>query len=97
MRAVVRVIKARLVAANRIEMVDCAWCIEDNEKSKLAKMQVPTRLWQINNHGFHCSNHADQFHKFANLDQNMLFSCCDPEINAIDELTAMMGKMNLED
>ena len=38
----------------------------------------------LSNHGFHCKAHATAFHDFAQLDENMHSSCCEPEVLPTD-------------
>jgi hypothetical protein len=97
LQSVVERIKSRLAAADRLRFVKCPWCLESQSEIALAQVEALDRIRELANYGFHCVLHAETFHEFAKLDKYMRFSCCNPDIIFSDELTEMMGKLNLED
>jgi hypothetical protein len=96
LRSAVQMIKQRLASAGLLRYEQCSWCLTSPEAIAHAKVQSLERLPFLSSHGFHCALHAEAFHEFAQLDQNMHFSCCEAEVNA-SVLTAQMDNMTMED
>jgi hypothetical protein len=96
-RDIARLIKTRLAKAGRLSAVPCAWCLPLGQKSQAMKMEAYHQVKLFKFHGFHCATHADDFHQLAKLGNNLRFSCCDVEINAVEELTGLMAQLNLQE
>ena len=95
--SVFRLIKQRLAAAGYLSIVPCPWCLLHPQEIAVAKTQALDRFRFLANHGFHCSAHAEEFHGLLQLDSNMHFSCCHPDMFDGDSLPAMMAQLSLQE
>jgi hypothetical protein len=59
---VLKLIKLRLAAANKIRIVPCLFCIMPIEAYKEAIKGLSESFKPLANHGFHCNHHASMFH-----------------------------------
>ena len=82
----VKIVKTRLSEAGLLKKTDCIWCEVDevSEPEFLGNAKEAIRYFHLilMYHGFHCENldHAEKFHTLVGLDDNMHFSCCNPEL-----------------
>jgi hypothetical protein len=96
-KQIVTLIKSRLAAAGRLRIVECPWCLTNPEAVAQAKIQALERFSFLSYHGFHCPDHAENFHELAQVDSNMRLRCCEAVVNDSTGLIAQMDNMDLED